>query len=267
VASSENSRLLDELTEALAAGRPVVMATVVDTRRSVPRRAGTKMLIYGDGALTGTVGGGEMESRIIDAAHGVLQDGKTQLLSYELLEPEKGDPGVCGGEVHIYLEPYMPPHTVFVIGAGHVGKAVVGLASWLGYRTVVTDDREEQLTPDAIPRADVRLPGTVTAALAAHPVTEDTSIVLVSRDVAIDADAIPQLLATPARYVGVMGSERRWLTVRRRLVEAGVDEAELERIHVPIGIELGAETVEEIAVSILSEVIRVTRAGTAPDTD
>ena len=100
---------------------------------------------FADGSLTGTVGGGAMESRVIDAAREALNDGKTRLLSYDLLEPERGDPGVCGGEVQIYLEPYMPPHTVVVIGAGHVGKAVVELAHWLGFRTIVTDDRAEEV--------------------------------------------------------------------------------------------------------------------------
>jgi xanthine dehydrogenase accessory factor len=109
----------------------------------------------------------------------------------------------------------------------------------------------------------------VAEALAAHKVTENTSVVVVSRDYAIDVDAVPQLLATSARYLGVMGSERRWQTVRKELLAAGVDETSLDRIHNPVGIELNAETVEEIAVSILSEVIQVTRGSIAeqPDDD
>jgi xanthine dehydrogenase accessory factor len=267
VATSEDHRLLQELAAAVTESRPVVLATVVATRRSVPRRAGTKMLVFADGITTGTVGGGAMESRVIDAAHEVLRTRRTRLLSYELLEPDRGDPGVCGGEVQIYLEPYMPPHTVYVIGAGHVGKAVVDLASWLGYRTVVTDDRDDRLTADAMPNADTCVAGTVADALVAYPVTADTSVVLVTRDVDIDADAIPRFLATPARYIGVMGSERRWNTTRRRLLEEGLEEVQLERIRVPIGIELGAETVEEIAVSVLSEVIRATRIDAGSDGD
>ena len=116
-----------------------------------------------------------------------------------------------------------------------------------------------------MPNAHVRHHGTVAEALAEHKVTENTSVVVVSRDIGIDADAVPQLLGTPARYLGVMGSERRWLTVRRQLLKSGVDESALERIHVPVGIELGAETVEEIAVSILAEVVRVTRSAMAEE--
>ncbi|MCP3973553.1 MAG: XdhC family protein [bacterium] len=257
--TGEDQRLLGLLIDAIGDGTPVVLATVVATRRSVPRRAGTKMLVFGDGRLVGTVGGGEMESRVVEEAKDALRTGRTKLLDYNLLAPDRGDPGVCGGEVQIYLEPHMPQHTVFVIGAGHVGRAVVDLAHWLGYATVATDDREERLTEDEMPNAGVRLAGSIVETLAAHPITAETSVVIVSRNVGIDVAAIPPLLATPARYIGVMGSERRWATTRGQLLEAGVSESDLERVHAPIGIEIGAETLEEIAVSILSEVIRVTR--------
>ena len=263
--TSEDARLLSELSGAVTAGTPVVLATVVATKRSVPRRAGTKMLVYGDGRIVGTVGGGEMESRVIAEARTALRTGRTNLLDYSLLAPDRGDPGVCGGEVQIYLEPHMPAHTVLVVGAGHVGRAVVDLAQWLGYTTVVTDDRAERLTEDEMPNADVRIAGTIEQALATHPITPETSVIVVSRNVDIDVAAIPALLDTPARYIGVMGSDRRWMTTRSMLIDRGLDETELARIHAPIGIEIGAETLEEIAVSILSEVIRVARSAD-PDT-
>lgn len=263
--TSEDARLLSELSGAVTAGTPVVLATVVATKRSVPRRAGTKMLVYGDGRIVGTVGGGEMESRVIAEARTALRTGRTNLLDYSLLAPDRGDPGVCGGEVQIYLEPHMPAHTVLVVGAGHVGRAVVDLAHWLGYTTVVTDDRAERLTEDEMPNADVRIAGTIEQALATHPITPETSVIVVSRNVDIDVAAIPALLDTPARYIGVMGSDRRWMTTRSMLIDRGLDETELARIHAPIGIEIGAETLEEIAVSILSEVIRVARSAD-PDT-
>ena len=267
MAGGGDERLLGLLNEAITDQVPVAMATVVSTKRSVPRRSGTKMLVFQDGTQHGTVGGGAMESRVIAAAQDSIRTGKTQLLNFSLLEPERGDPGVCGGTVDIYLEPYMPAHTVFVIGAGHIGRAVVDLASWLGYQTVVSDDRGNRVSEEAMPNADVRYHGTVAEALTRHKVTEDTSVIVVSRDFAIDIDAVPQLLGTPARYLGVMGSERRWQTVRKELLNTGVDEVTLDRIHVPVGIELHAETVEEIAVSILSEVIQVTRGEMVEESD
>ncbi len=248
--------MLGELRQALDAGRPVVLATVVATRRSVPRHAGTKMLVHHDGRITGTVGGGEMESRVIDEAKDAFITRRPRLLEYALLEPARGDPGVCGGEVQIYLEPYMPSHTIVVIGAGHVGRAVVDLADWLGYRTVAIDDRPERVTEAEMPNAGRRLAGPLDELIAGLEITEDTSVAVVTRSVDRDAEAIPLLLQTPARYIGVMGSDRRWREVTARLAEQGIGPADLERVHAPIGIEIHAETLEEIAVSILAEIIR-----------
>ena len=135
--SDTGRRLLGHLLAAQESGQAVALATVVRARGSVPRHAGAKMLVYDDGRLEGTVGGGEMEARVIAAAREALADGRPQLLPYSLVDPQRGDPGVCGGEVEIYVEPYLPPATVFVIGCGHVGQAVAHLASWLDYQVVV----------------------------------------------------------------------------------------------------------------------------------
>jgi xanthine dehydrogenase accessory factor len=260
VRSADRRALLAELSEAVGRARPVVVATIVETARSVPRHAGAKMLVYGDGTTSGTVGGGQVESLIRTDALAALDDGATRLKQYTLEDPERGDPGICGGTMTISLEPYMPPHTIFVIGCGHVGRAVIDLAHWLGYRTVANDDRSELVTEDALPNAEVRLVGPVAEALDAEPVYENTSIVVVTRSHDLDVEIVPQLLATPARYIGVMGSKRRWSATRDRLIESGVAADEIDRIHVPIGIDIGAETVEEIAVSIMSEIIGVAAA-------
>jgi xanthine dehydrogenase accessory factor len=248
-------QILSDLTTAANGGQSVVLATIVATEGSVPRHAGTKMIVYTDGSTLGTVGGGKVEVAIgIDALR-ALERNEPELRRYKLQDPKQGDPGVCGGMMTVYLEPYMTPHTIFVIGCGHVGKAVVDLAHWLGYRTVAVDDRAELVTADALPNADVRFAGSVTDAIAAHPITENTSVVVVTRSHELDAEITPALLDTPARYVGVMGSRRRWNSTRKLLGSGGVPQDALERIHNPIGLDIGAETVEEIAVSIMSEVI------------
>ncbi len=255
-----DERILAELGAALEERRPVALVTIIATRRSVPRHAGTKMLVFSDGSTVGTVGGGEMEARVITEARDVIHERRPRITEYELVNPNEGDPGICGGELTLYMEPYMSPHSIYVIGCGHVGRAVVDLAHWLGYRTIAIDDRPDLVSEEALPNADVRFAGSVSAAIAAHPVPEDASVVVVTRSPDVDVRILPELLATPARYIGVMGSKKRWASTREQLLADGIDAAVLDHVHVPIGIELNAETLEEIAVSILSEVIRDNRA-------
>lgn len=258
---SNQFTVLDELLTAQKAGQPVVLATVVRSRGSVPRHAGSKMLVYADGRLSGTVGGGELESRVIEESRAALADGNPRMLSYMLADPQRGDPGVCGGEVELYLEPYAPPATVFVVGCGHVGRAVADLAHWLGYRVAVTDDREELVSPEQMPHADVYLPGSIEDALQRHAITGNTFVTVVTRNVEVDRRVLPRLLETPAPFIGVMGSRRRWETTRRLLLEDGVPEEALARCHSPLGIELNAESPAEIAVSVMAEIIMVRRQG------
>ena len=260
--------LLSQLADAVDGGVAVASATVVDTSRSVPRRAGAKMLVYRDGAISGTVGGGEMEARVVAEAIAALADGRCRLLSYRLVDPVRGDPGVCGGDVQIFVEPHMPKPTVIVMGYGHVGRAVAQLAGWLGFRVVASDDRAG-MEDDAAGGEDLEglagqpgsgapdelVIGSVDDLLAGRALDADTSVVLVTRNVDVDAAALPALLATAAGYVGVMGSERRWATTRARLEAEGVDPTALDRVQAPIGIEVGAETPEEIALSIMAEVV------------
>ncbi len=257
---SDNLRIVTELLAAQQAGEPVVLATIIKARGSVPRHSGSKMLVYGDGRISGSVGGGEMESRVVQEALLALKDGRTRLLPYALVAPDRGDPGVCGGEVEVYLEPYSPQATLLVVGCGHVGQAVAELGHFLGYRVVVTDDREGLANPDVIPNADVYLPGSFADALAQSPINASTFIVLVTRNVLVDRDIVPLIIHSPAAYIGALGSSRRWAETKRLLLEDGLTAEDFERIHAPIGLEIEAETPQEIAVSIMAEIIKLRRA-------
>ncbi|MGI9607432.1 MAG: XdhC family protein [Acidimicrobiales bacterium] len=245
--------MIAELAAAIERGERVVLATVVGTERSVPRRAGTKMLVFADGSTIGTVGGGEMEYRVRTEAAIALTDRRPRLLTYDLLDPRAGDPGVCGGRATIYLEPFMPSPTLLIIGAGHVGAAVAHLAGWLGHRVVVWDDRPELV--DDVPGADRADTGPIEDLLDDMDIGPDTSIVVVTRNVDLDLTILPPVLESEAGYVGVMGSNRRWAKAREGLKERGVPDELLAAVHAPIGIEIDAETPEEIAVSILAQVI------------
>ncbi len=260
---SDNLRLMTELITAQQKGEPVVLATVIKARGSVPRQSGAKMLVYGDGRIDGTVGGGEMESRVVAEALAALKDGRTRVLPYSLVDPDRGDPGVCGGEVEIYLEPYSPPATLLVIGCGHVGRAVARLGHFMGYRVVVTDDRETLATEENIPEADLYLPGSIEDALSQNPITPHTFIVLVTRNVLVDRGIVPHLVHSPARYIGIMGSSRRWTETQKLLIADGLKAKDLANIHSPIGLDVGAETPEEIALSIMAEITALRRKATA----
>ena len=251
--------LIRALLEAVEAGNPVVLATVVSTSRSVPRHAGSKMLVFADGTTRGTIGGGEMEARVVRESLECLRESTPRLLEYQLVDPAQGDPGVCGGEVRLYLEPHMPTPTILVIGCGHVGRAVIDLAHWMGMRVIAYDDRPDQVDPVTLPNADVVLSGDLASALTEHPPTMDTHVVMVTRNMPLDLQLLPVVLGTNARSIGVMGSKRRWDATRQKLVELGIDEGSLQRVRSPIGVELQAETPEEIAISILAEVVGLRR--------
>ncbi len=245
--------------------RPVALCTVVWTRGSVPRRPGSKMLVYPDGSFEGTVGGGELEYRVRQAALEALQDGRPRYLTYNMIDPQRGDPGVCGGEVHVYIEPVLPPPTLVVVGAGHVGKAVVHLARWLGWRVVLYDQREEWCNPEKIPGAHRYIVAPPQELRRHLEVDRRTFFVLVTPGTQVDAEILPEILATPAPYVGVIGSRRRWATTRRTLMEdKGLPEEVVDRVVSPIGLEIGAETPEEIALSIMAQVVGVFRGALEP---
>ena len=237
------------------------LCTVVRSSGSTPRHATSKMLVYPDGHILGTVGGGELENRVIVEALQALKDGTPRLLEYSMADPQRGDPGVCGGQLEVFVEPIMPKPVLVVVGSGHVGKAVAHLAKWLGFRVVVNDDRPEFCNPQAVPAGDEFYPVPM-AELPDHlKITPWTYLVLTTRGVVIDVPGIPALLDTPAAYIGVIGSKRRWATTRKKLLESGTPEGKLSRVRSPIGLELNAETPEEIAVSIMAEIIMLRQGG------
>ena len=254
--------LYARLAELERAGQAVALATVVRAQGSVPRHAGTKMLIHPDGRFEGTVGGGDLENRVIQSALQALQDGQPRLLAYAFRDLEQGDVGVCGGEMEVFVEAIQPPATVLVVGVGHVGSAVAFLAKWLGFRVVVSDDRPEFATPEAVPGADEYVSGPLSSLPQQVPITAQTYIMLTTRGVAVDLEGLPSLLETPAAYIGIIGSRRRWETAARQLAEQGVSRAQIARITSPMGLELNAETPQEIALSMLAQIVLLRRGGT-----
>ena len=261
--SDERLAVFEALLDAQRRGEPVALATIISVDGSVPRHTGSKMLVRADGSIVGTVGGGTLESMVIQEALAALQDGKLRQPSYTLNDLAAGDPGICGGTVQLLIEPVGIAPTVLVVGVGHVGKALAELAKWMGYRVIVSDDREEFCNPEYLPgMADyiVCAPDDISARVA---IAAQTYVAALTRGLPVDVRLIPALLTTDAPYIGLIGSRRRWaLTVRALRDEEGLSDEDLARVHAPIGLELQAETPQEIAVSIMAEITMLRRGGT-----
>jgi len=255
------ARIFARIAELQEAGKNMALATVVRTSGSVPRHEGTRMVIFPDGQIEGTVGGGDLESRVIQAALEILDGSASKTLHYEFRDIEQGDVGVCGGEMEVFVEAVRPSPTVIVVGGGHVGSSVAHLANWLGFHVVVTDDRPDFVNPEAVPDADEH----ILTPLAELPdkinITSETYIMLTTRGIPIDVDGLPPLLDSEAGFIGVIGSKRRWDTSAKQLAEQGVSQEKIDRVVSPMGLELNAETPEEIAVSMLAEIIMLRRGG------
>ncbi len=250
------------LLDAQEKGIPAALATVISVKGSVPRHAGSKLLVYADARFVGTVGGGAMEAQVIQEALAALADGAPRMRSYTLNDLAAGDPGICGGTVEVFIEPLSLAPTLLVIGGGHVGKAVAQLGKWMDYRVVLVDDRAEFANPEYLPGMDAYVvckPGEIAERAR---IDRNTSVAAVTRGLPVDLDLIPALLATDAAYIGLIGSRRRWaLTVKALKEQRGLTAEQLTRVRAPIGLELEAETPKEIALSIMAEITMLRRGG------
>jgi xanthine dehydrogenase accessory factor len=213
------------------------------------------MLVFLDGETIGTVGGGGVEAEVTQAALEALRCGKPALLHYSLKSQNEGSVGVCGGEVDIYLEPFLAKPKLLVIGAGHVGKSVAKFGKLLGFQVIVLDDRAELCTQEEFPDADQLLPVPMQMIPEQIEIDPHTYIVIVTRGSDVDVAGLPVLLKTQPAYIGLIGSRRRWETTRQALLANRVSEDDLKRIKCPIGLDIHAETPDEIAISILAEII------------
>jgi xanthine dehydrogenase accessory factor len=254
-------KIYERLWQMEREGGLAVLVTVIRAQGSVPRHEGSKMLVFPDGGTEGTVGGGEMERRVIEEALQAMDEGTTRVRTYEFRDPEQGDVGVCGGEIDVFIEPLRPRPTLVVVGGGHVGSATAKLASWLGFHVVVSDDRPEYATTEAVPDADAYVVGPLAELPDRIAINEDTYLVLTTRGILVDVAGLPALLETPAAYIGVIGSRRRWETAASQLLEMGVSREEIGRVVSPMGLEINAETPEEIAVSILAQIVMLRHGG------
>ena len=251
--------LFEEIVRMRRAGERGALATIVHTNGSIPSYESSRMLVREDGSLLGTIGGGCVEAEVWAAAKEVMEKEGPRKMVFNLNNEATYDNGlICGGTVEVFVEPILPQPTLYLFGGGHVSMAVAKAASAAGFAIGVIDDREAFANRDRFPMAD-HIVTTYEDAFAKLSPNASSYLVIVTRGHKEDMRVLAWAVRTNARYIGMIGSKRKVISVYKALEKEGFRAEELERVYAPMGLEIGALSPEEIAISIVAELIAVRR--------
>ena len=252
--------IFEEICKLKREGKRAALATIVNVRGSIPSVVAAKMLVREDGSILGTVGGGCVESDVRKGAMEVMQDEKPKTFNFNLDQRPDDDTGlVCGGSLQVFIEPVIPSPVLYIFGGGHVGLNVYKVATIAGFETVVCDDRELYANRERFPDARDIHTGEMDAIFSELSPNSSAYIVIVTRGHRYDMNVLRWALDTPAQYIGMIGSGRKVLGVYKQLEAQGVPPESFQRVFAPIGLDISAATPEEIAVSIVAELIAIRR--------
>ncbi len=253
-----NQEVFAAVAEALDKGELAALVTIVAATGSTPQRVGAKMLVFPDGRLIGTIGGGCYENDAFWKAREAITTRKPQLVHYELDDDFAQETGlICGGQMSVYIEPIEPSPELYVIGAGHVGYHLATMAQEVGFQVHVVDDREKFASRERFPNATEVVTEDIPAWLERTKLPAHAYVVIVTRGHTNDLDALRALAPRELRYVGLIGSRAKVARISDQLLSEGMAPEVLTQVHAPIGLEIGAVSPQEIAVSILAELIAV----------
>lgn len=252
--------IYEEIVKLRRSGRKGAVATIVNVRGSIPSYKTAKMLVRDDGSILGTIGGGCVEADVWQAAREVMEQERPRTLTFNLNQDPKLDTGlVCGGTLDIFVEPILPAAELYIFGAGHVAFSLYRAAQNAGFDCTVIDDRELYASRERFPDAREVVAEEFDQAMARITPSESSYIVIVTRGHRDDMRVLRWAVQTPARYVGMIGSRRKTIGIFRELQNEGLSADLFDRVHAPIGLDIGAVTPEEIAISITAELIAFRR--------
>jgi xanthine dehydrogenase accessory factor len=257
--------LYDEIVRLRKLGQKCAVATIVQVNGSIPSFESAKILVREDGSFMGTVGGGCVEAEVWNAAREVIETEKPRHLSFSLGQDAAYDEGlICGGQLNIFVEPVIPQPRAFIFGGGHVSKGISKIATLAGFSTSIIDNREAFANPERFPEAEATYAEEYEDAFPKLPVNSSSYIIIVTRGHRDDMRVLRWAVNTPARYIAMIGSKRKTISVVHELEKEGIPREAFEKVFAPMGLEIGAELPEEIAISVVAEMIAIRRA---PDTD
>ncbi len=250
----------DELIRLRRLGQKCAIATIVQVRGSIPSFESAKLLVREDGSMIGTIGGGCVEAEVWNAAREVMETEKSKHMSFNLGQDAAYDNGlICGGQLDVFVEPVIPPPRAIIFGAGHISKSLCKVANLAGFSTTIVDNRESFANRERFPEADEIFAEEYEDVFPKLTVHESTYLIIVTRGHRDDMRVLRWAATTQARYVAMIGSKRKVLSVVKELEKDGLSRQQLDRIHAPMGLEIGAISPEEIAISVAAEMIAVRR--------
>ena len=252
--------VFDELVRLRALGQKCALATIVEVRGSIPSYESAKLLVREDGSMLGTIGGGCVEAEVWNAARDVIEKEQPRHLSFNLGQDAAYDNGlICGGQLDIFVEPVLPVPGAFIFGAGHISKSISKVAHLAGFSTTIVDNRENFANRDRFPEAVEIYAEEYEEVFAKLAVNETSYVIIVTRGHRDDMRVLRWAVSTSARYIAMIGSKRKVINVIKELEKEGISQEGFARVFAPMGLEIGAVSPEEIAVSVVAEMIAVRR--------
>jgi xanthine dehydrogenase accessory factor len=235
---------------------------VISAKGSTPRETGSKMLIRTDGTILGSIGGGNLEAQVCKEAIKAMTENRSMLLRFDLTGKEMAEEGmICGGNMEVFVEPILPEPCLLIFGAGHISLFLSKMGKMVGFRVVVIDDRPEFANRERFPEADEVIAQDFPAAFPRLTTNRTSYIAIVTRGHLQDETVLEWAVRTEAAYIGMIGSRKKNQTVFSHLQAKGIPEKRLKEVHAPIGLNINAKTPEEIALSIIAEIIKARREG------
>jgi xanthine dehydrogenase accessory factor len=252
--------IYEEVVRLRRSGQKCALATIVQVNGSIPSFQSAKLLVREDGSMLGTIGGGCVEAEVWNAARKVMETEKPRHLTFSLGQDAAYDNGlICGGQLNVFVEPVLPQPFAYIFGAGHISKSLSKVATLAGFATVIVDNREAFANRDRFPEADQIFAEEYEGVFPKLAVNESSYLIIVTRGHRDDMRVLRWAVGTPSRYVAMIGSKRKTIGVIKELEKEGIPRTAFERIHAPMGFDIGAITPEEIAVSVVGEMIAVRR--------
>jgi len=257
--------IYEEVVRLRRLGQKCALATIVQVNGSIPSYESAKLLVREDGSMIGTIGGGCVEAEVWNAAREVMQEERARHMNFSLGQDAAYDNGlICGGQLSVFVEPVVPQPRTFIFGAGHISKSISKVATLAGFTTVIIDNRESYANRDRFPEADEIFAAEYEEVFPKLTIRDTSYLIIVTRGHRDDMRVLRWAVETNAKYIAMIGSKRKVIGVIKQLEKEGLPRTAFERIFAPMGLEIGAITPEEIAISVVAEMIALRRT---PDTE